>query len=205
MFSLKLNFLITLLGLNFDSVIALKTGLRDLLYKSTFSIWYIVLCAQSHLTACILVDCSLLGSSLRGISLVTILEWVSISFSRGSSQPRDWTHIFCLGRQILYHWAARETTYWYSWLSNIYYIHSDIWFLYTNICDRKSNIIFLFPWNMWASIFWWCTHWVLTKLGREWDRSLHSICVTSFSLWCLLKNTFLEFGSQHFYTTFTWK
>ena len=89
MFSLKLNFLITLLGLNFDSVIALKTGLRDLLYKSTFSIWYIVLCAQSHLTACILVDCSLLGSSLRGISLVTILEWVSISFSRGSSQPRD--------------------------------------------------------------------------------------------------------------------
>ena len=27
-----------------------------------------------------------------------ILEWPAISFSRGSSQPRDWTHIFCIGR-----------------------------------------------------------------------------------------------------------
>ena len=34
------------------------------------------------------------------------LEWVGISFSRGSPQPRDQTHISCLvciGRQILYH------------------------------------------------------------------------------------------------------
>ena len=30
------------------------------------------------------------------------------SFSRISSHPRDWTHIFCVGRQILYHWATRE-------------------------------------------------------------------------------------------------
>ena len=50
MFSLKLNFFITLLELNFDTVIALKNGLRDLLNKSKFSIWYIVLCDKSHLT-----------------------------------------------------------------------------------------------------------------------------------------------------------
>ena len=37
-----------------------------------------------------------------------ILEWVAISFSRGSSQPRDWTCISCIGRWILYHWATRE-------------------------------------------------------------------------------------------------
>ena len=37
-----------------------------------------------------------------------ILEWVSISFSRGSSRPRDWTLISCIGRQILYHWATWE-------------------------------------------------------------------------------------------------
>ena len=49
MFSLKLNFFITLLELNFDTVIALKNGLRDLLYKSKFSIWYIVLRDKSHL------------------------------------------------------------------------------------------------------------------------------------------------------------
>ena len=36
-----------------------------------------------------------------------ILEWVAISFSRGSSQTRDQTHISCIGRWILYHWATR--------------------------------------------------------------------------------------------------
>ena len=52
------------------------------------------------------------GSSVHGISQAGILECVAISFSRGSSQPRDWTHIscrrFCIGRQVLYHWAAWE-------------------------------------------------------------------------------------------------
>ena len=35
-------------------------------------------------------------------------EWVVFPFSRGSSQSRDWAHISCIGRQILYHWATKE-------------------------------------------------------------------------------------------------
>ena len=35
------------------------------------------------------MDCSLLGSSVHGIFQEKILEWVAISFSRGSSQSRD--------------------------------------------------------------------------------------------------------------------
>ena len=49
------------------------------------------------------MDCSLPGSSVHGISQARILEWVAISFSRGSSKPRDQTHISFIGRQILYH------------------------------------------------------------------------------------------------------
>ena len=49
-----------------------------------------------------------LGSSVHGISQARILEWVSISFSRGSSRPRDRTSMSCVDRQILYHWATRE-------------------------------------------------------------------------------------------------
>ena len=37
-----------------------------------------------------------------------ILEWVTISFSRGSFQPRDQTYLFCISRQILYLWAIWE-------------------------------------------------------------------------------------------------
>ena len=41
------------------------------------------------LTFCDPMDCSLPGSSAHGIIPVRILEWVAISSSRGSSQPRD--------------------------------------------------------------------------------------------------------------------
>ena len=39
------------------------------------------------------IDCNLLGSSLLGISQARILEWVAVSFSRGSSQLRVQTGI----------------------------------------------------------------------------------------------------------------
>ena len=48
------------------------------------------------------MDCSLPGSSVRGIFQARILECVAIAFSRGSSQPRDRTQVSCSGRQILY-------------------------------------------------------------------------------------------------------
>ena len=54
------------------------------------------------------MDCSQPGSTDHGILQVRILEWVAISSSRGSSQPRDQTCISCTGRQVLYHWAIRE-------------------------------------------------------------------------------------------------
>ena len=47
--------------------------------------------AQSCPTLCDTMDCSLPGFAVRGILQARILEWVTISFSRGSSQPRDQT------------------------------------------------------------------------------------------------------------------
>ena len=43
------------------------------------------------------------GSSVHEIFQARVLEWVAISFSRGSSQPRNWTHISCIFRCILWH------------------------------------------------------------------------------------------------------
>ena len=54
------------------------------------------------------MDCNPPDSSVHGISQARILEWVAISFSRGSSRPRDWTCVSCIGRQILYCWGTRE-------------------------------------------------------------------------------------------------
>ena len=61
--------------------------------------------AQSCLTLCNLMDCSPPGSSVHGIFQARTLEWVAISFSRGSSQLRDQTLVSCISctaRWILY-------------------------------------------------------------------------------------------------------
>ena len=55
--------------------------------------------------------CSLLGFSVCGIILPRMLEWVAISSSKGSPQPRDLTHLSCgsyVGRQILHHLSHLE-------------------------------------------------------------------------------------------------
>ena len=54
------------------------------------------------------MDYSSPGSSVHRILQVRILEWVPISYFRGSSRPRDGTSISRNGRQILYHWASWE-------------------------------------------------------------------------------------------------
>ena len=64
--------------------------------------------AESCPTLCDPVDCSLPGSSVHGILQARILEWVTISFSRGSSQPRDRTQVSCIGSRCFNLWATRE-------------------------------------------------------------------------------------------------
>ena len=49
---------------------------------------------------CDCMDCSLPGSSIHGIFQARILEWVAISFSRGSSQPRNRTRISSIFRIV---------------------------------------------------------------------------------------------------------
>ena len=54
-----------------------------------------VLVAKSHPTLWDPMDYSPPGSSVRGILQARILEWVAMSFSRRSSQPRDRTQVSC--------------------------------------------------------------------------------------------------------------
>ena len=64
--------------------------------------------AQSCPTLCDPMDCSLPGSSIHGILQARILEWVAISFSRGSSQPRDQTRVSLIAGRRFNLWATRE-------------------------------------------------------------------------------------------------
>ena len=79
------------------------------------------LVAQSCLTLCDPMDCSPPGASVREIFQAGSLEWVAISYSRGSSWVRDHTCIsciFCICRWILHHCAT-----WEVWEKSLY-----LWF-----------------------------------------------------------------------------
>ena len=56
----------------------------------------VVVSCQVVSDSCDPMDCSLPGSSANGILQARILEWVAISFSKGSSQPRNRTRGSCI-------------------------------------------------------------------------------------------------------------
>ena len=69
---------------------------------------YCRLAARSGPTLCNPMDCSPPSSSVYEISQAGILEGVTISFSRGSSWPRDWTWVSCIAGRFFTIWATRD-------------------------------------------------------------------------------------------------
>ena len=52
--------------------------------------------------------CNPMDHTLHGILQAWILEWVAIPFSRGSSQPRDWTQVSHIAGRSFTIWATRK-------------------------------------------------------------------------------------------------
>ena len=99
--------------------------------------------AQSCLTLSDPTDCSLPGSSAHAIFQARVREWGAIAFStfsRGYSQPKDWTQVSCIAGRFFTVWNSREAPF-------IWYIHT-----YTNIseslcCIPETNRILLINYN----------------------------------------------------------
>ena len=103
--------------------------------------------------SCDLMDWSLLGSSVHGISQASILEWVTISCSRGSSWPRDWTQVSCIVGRFFTNWTIRESLTYISFNLS----HPIIFqFLQTQlVLLLKAEPIFRFPFCLfvWIPLF----------------------------------------------------
>ena len=96
-----------------------------------------MLVAQLYPTLCDPMDCSLLVSSVHGILQARMLEWVAISFSRGSSQPRGRTQVSCIAGRFFTRWATREAPSFLPW---VFFIIS-FWFIYY-ISEHISSYTF---------------------------------------------------------------
>ena len=93
------------------------------------------------------MDCSLPDSSVHRICQARILEWVAISYSKGSSRPRDRTHVSCIagGSLPLSHLdgpASRKPG------GNSFTLSTNIQSSFHERKERnREKDIFLFIWN----------------------------------------------------------
>ena len=98
--------------------------------------------AQSCPTLCDPIDCSLPGSSVHGIFQAIVLEWIAISFSRGSSQPRARTRVFHIVDRHFTVWATR--CYLDRFLKLI-----NFWLLWIFVCFARA----FFSCGEWGLLF----------------------------------------------------
>ena len=79
-----------------------------------------VLAAGSCPTLCDPMDYSPTGCSVHGVLQARILEWFAISFSMGSSSPRDWTWVFCIAGRFF---TIKCNTKW-QWINGLVILRS---------------------------------------------------------------------------------
>ena len=94
----------------------------------------LVLVCQLCPTLCNTMACSLPGSSVHGIFQAILLEWIAISFSRGSSQPRDQTRVSHIVDRRLPSEPPGKSFFLISLLNFLYlfrgYYSISVWFLF---------------------------------------------------------------------------
>ena len=90
---------------------------------------------QSCPALCDPMDCSLPGSSVHGVFQAIVLEWIAISFSRGSSQPRDWTRVSCISGRFVTVWATRE--------AHVNHLWAQFWESHPLVIPRSISLPFL--------------------------------------------------------------
>ena len=105
--------------------------------------------AQLCPALCDPMGCSLSGSSVHGIFQARVQEWTAISFSRGSSQPRNQIQVCCIAGRRFTVWATREA-------------RIMKWFCYsllqwTMFCQNSP------PWFI--HVGWTCIAWLIASLS----------------------------------------
>ena len=115
---------------------------------------------QLYPTLCYPVDCSPPGSSVHGILQARVLEWVAISSSRGSSQPRDRTQVSHIAGRCFNLWATREAM----WETCVWPVGQKEP-LEKGVADNSSILAWRIPWTEEPG---WLQSCGVTRVGHDW-------------------------------------
>ena len=117
-----------------------------LLRGAKLRVYYCVILKMEVSQSCLTL-CDPMDYTVNGILLARILEWVAVPFSRGSSQPRDWTQASHVAGRFFTSWATREAPMISSWplqkkfFFGLFFLLSSIYLL---ICFLIHSLI---SWN----------------------------------------------------------
>ena len=112
-------------------------------------------------------------ASVHGILQARILEWVAISFSRGSSRLRDRTQVSCIAGRCFNLWATREDLYKYSYINRQSNQNTRIW------CFGRPGVLLV----VWKN-----------KTSGKSETVSHSIVSNSVTSWTVACQTSLSRG-----------
>ena len=100
---------------------------------------------QSCPTLCDPLDCSLSSSSIHGIFHARVLEWVAISFSRGSPRPMDGTWVSHIAGRGFTIWVTREVCDWTFFKSETWESFKTFFFSPCYTSSNSSRLINFTP------------------------------------------------------------
>ena len=133
--------------------------------KEAVNIWVKVKVKSLSPPLCDPTDCSLSGSSVHGIFQARVLEWIAISFSRGSSQPRNWTWVSRIAGRLFTIWATREAPDWNISIYLSKFVVVVIWNLYA-IKTIQQNFYFIYCHFQFYDFYsvYYCSLWIYDNI-----------------------------------------
>ena len=100
--------------------------------------------------------CDPMNCIVHGILQARILEWVAFPFSRGCSQPRDWTQVSHIAGGFFTSWATREAQEFYGGgglVAKSYPTLVTPWTVARQLCPWTLKVKENFPW--WLQTLLW--------------------------------------------------
>ena len=143
------------------------------------------------------MDGSSPGSSVHGVCQARTLQWVAISFSRWSSQPRDWTPSLCTVSRFFTNWCTKEApriiqrTYKFNYLMKQYQ-------LVRTAKEKHNRFLYIFQTHAFSS------KWVLTmqmqhflQIYCAFELNFNIVCKETSSLKLMLIQPLIEFYAMY--------